>query len=186
MRRPRKVYSSRIVHVPSTMEQTLATNIATVVFAVVSTVRAGTSATTNRLETDRDREVASGEKVGRITFSLEINPAASATGTVEYCVFKIQRSDVVPVIGTFPLPSSLECSTQGTQQICRLNMPGWIMKYGSFGVAGEQPRTRVVTVNPGKFKMGTVRDGDHLGIVIFNRTAASVIFSVQMRYSSWR
>ncbi len=184
--RARKVYSARIVHVPSTMDQTMLTNDQAVVFAVVSTVVAGTSATTGRLDTDRDREVSSGEQVGRIDFNVNLEPATGATGTIEYIVWKVERSAITPVVGTFPIPSDADVLGTGLQQSYRLNMPGWVMKFGSIGISQETPRTLKVIINPKKFKKATIRDGDFIGITLFNRTGGSCVFGVQMRYSSWR
>jgi len=59
------------------MDQTLATNIGTIVYAVVATVVAGTSATNTRTDSDRDREVSTGRKVGRIHFLLQYEPTTN-------------------------------------------------------------------------------------------------------------
>jgi len=177
---------SSITHIPSTMDQSVAANIAVLVFSTVSTVVAGVSATTGRLDTDRDREVSNGEKVGFTRFTLQLEPGASAFGTLEYVLFKVERSAITPVIGTFPIPTSATIDGQGIQQAFRLNMSTWVCKFGAFTVSPEQPKVVNIGINWSKFKKGTVKDGDHYGICIFNRTTGSVDFSVQMMYKSWR
>ncbi len=177
---------SSITHVPSTMDQTLAANILGLVFSTVSTVVAGVSATTGRLDTDRDREVSNGEKVGFTRFTLQFEPTGAGFGTIEYVIFKIERSAITPVVGTFPIPTSATVDGQGIQQAFRLNMSTWVCKFGTFAVSAETPLVRTVTINWNKFKKATVKDGDHYGIGIFNRTTGSLDFSVQMFYKSYR
>ncbi len=184
--RRRRAIKSSITHVPSTMDQTFSTNILALIYSAIATVVAGTSATTSRLDTDRDRECSSGENVGFTKFTLQFEPSAGAFGTIEYVVFKAERQQTVPVVGTFPIPSSADVDGTGIQQAFRLNMPGWVCKFGVFPVSAETPMTRTVTVNWNKFKKGTVRDGDHYGIALFNRASSNVNFSVQMFYKSYR
>ncbi len=186
IRRSPRTFSSSITHVPSTMDQTLGSNIMTLIFSTVSTVRAGVSATTGRLDTDRDREVSNGEKVGFTKFTLQLEPDSTASGTLEYMIFKAERQENVPVIGTFPIPSSVDVDGQGIQQAFRLNMSTWCCKFGSFPIAAETPRVINIGLNWSKFKKGTVKDGDHYAIAIFNRTSGVINFSVQMFYKSWR
>ncbi len=168
------------------MDQTFATNILSLIFSTVSTVVAGTSATTGRLDTDRDREVSNGEKVGFTRFTLQFEPSATAVGSIEYVLFKAERQATTPVVGTFPIPSSAEVDGQGIQQAFRLNMSTWVCKFGVFPVTPEVAFARTVTINWSKFKKGTVKDGDHYGIALFNRTNGTINFSVQMMYKSWR
>ncbi len=168
------------------MDQSLSTNILALVFSTVSTVTAGVSATTGRLDTDRDREVSNGEKVGFTRFTLQFEPNTTAHGSIEYVLFKAERQATTPVVGTFPIPTSATADGQGIQQAFRLNMSSWVCKFGAFAIAGEQPIVRTVTINWNKFKKATVKDGDHYGIALFNRCDGTVNFSVQMMYKSWR
>ncbi len=168
------------------MDQTLLSNILSIVFSTVSTVVAGVSATTGRLDTDRDREVSNGEEVGFTRFHLQLEPTTTAVGTIEYCIFKIERSAITPVIGTHPLPSSADVTGQGLQQAMRLNMSTWVCKFGTFAVSAEVPISRTITINWKKFRKATVKDGDFYGIALFNRTGGQVGFSVQMFYKSYR
>ncbi len=182
----RKPMGASITHVPSTMEQTSSTNTQSLIFSTVSTVTAGTSASSNRLETDRDREVSNGEKVGFTRFTLQMEPSGGATGNIEFVLFKAERQNTTPVIGTFPIPSNTDVLNQGIQQAYRLNMSTWVCKFGSFPVSGETPTTRNITINWAKFKKGTVKDGDNYCLAFFNRTDGPILYSVQMLYKSWR
>ncbi len=183
MRGPRK---TSITHVPSTMDQTTAQNILSLIYCAVSTVVAGVSATTGRLDTDRDREVSNGEQVGFTRFTFQMEPSAAALGNIEYVIFKVERSNITPVVGTFPIPSSADVDGQGIQQAFRLNMSTWVCKFGSFAVSPSQAVTKTITINWSKFKKATVKDGDHFGIAMFNRADGSVDWSCQMMYKSYR
>ncbi len=115
-----------------------------------------------------------------------MEPSTTAVGTIEYVVFKVPRSAVTPVVGTFPIPSAVDVDGQGIQQAFRLNMSGWIYKFGTFPISAETPKTINITMNWKKFKVATVRDGDFYGLAIFNRSNGTVGFSVQMFYKSYR
>lgn len=182
-RRPTKTASTG--HVPSTMDQQFATNLGAVVFAVVSNTLAGSSASATRSDIDRDREVANGEKIGRITYILQMEPNIAALGSIEYCCFRTERSQSTPALGTI-LPTSVEMDLQGLQQAMRLAIPGWVMKFGVFPVSAESPMTKTISVSPSRMGAPAIRDGDHMGIVLFNRTVGTIDFSVQMRYKSFR
>ncbi len=186
MRTSRTPRKTSITHVPSTMDQSQAINVLSLIFSTVSTVVAGVSATTGRLDTDRDREVSNGEEVGRTTYTIQYEPAAGAFGTVEYCLFKAERQATTPVIGTHPIPSSADVLAQGIQQAFRLNMSTWVCRFGSFPVSAETPVVRNITINWKKFKKATVKDGDFYGLALFNRTQGTCAFSIQMRYKSYR
>ncbi len=167
------------------MDQQFATNILSLIFAVASSSLAGAAASAARIDSDRDREVSTGHTVGSIEFQLQLESAATAFGTIEWCVFKVERSFIVPVVGTDPIPSSADVDSQGIQQAFRLNMPGWIMKHGAFAITPEIASVRTIRVSPGKFRKGMIKDGDHIAIALFNRCSGAVNFSVQMRYKEF-
>ncbi len=156
------------------------------VYCAISTVPAGTSATNPRIDTDRDRECSNGERVGFTRFHLQMEPSGTATGSIEYMIFKVERAFTVPVVGTDPIPSSAEVDTQGIQQAFRLNMSTWCCKFGTIALSPDTPVSRTITINWAKFKKATVKDGDHYGIAMFNRTSGTVNWSVQMFYKSYR
>ncbi len=180
---PRK---ASIQHSPSTMEQSFLSNIASVIYAVTPNENAGASMTGERLETDRLTLCANGAKIGPVTFTLTLEPGTGITGTVEFVVFRVENQFSTPVVGTNPLPTSTEVKDSGIQQMMRNNIPSWVMKFGGFPVTQEVAQIRNITVNPSRMGMRAIRDGDYLGLMIFNRTNGSVGYNVQMRYRSYR
>ncbi len=183
-RRPTRTAS--IQHSPSTMDQSFLTNIASVIVAVTPNLNAGGSMGSERLSTDRLNDVANGSKIGQITYTLQMEPSSTAKGTVEWCCFRMERQFSAPVIGTDPLPSSAEITSSGLQQMMRSNLPGWVMKFGAFPISTELPSVRTISVSPSRMGMGPMKDGDYCGLVIFNRTASTILYSVQMRFKSFR
>ncbi len=175
-----------IQHSPSTMDQTSLTNIADVVVAVTPNLNAGGSMGSERLSTDRLTDCANGSKIGPITYTLQMEPSGAALGSIEWCCFRMERQFSAPVIGTNPLPTSAEIDASGLQQMMRSNLPGWVLKFGAFPVSPETPMVRTITVSPSRLGAPAIRDGDYMGIVFFNRTTATINWSVQMRYKSYR
>lgn len=171
----------RLQHSPSSMGNSILTAAQLVTFAVVAERLAGTALTTSRTGSDRQTEVQSGGQVNHITWDLQIQPGANQ-GTLEYLVFKVERSFVTPVVGTDPIPTDAQILSGGLQGSYRKNMPGWVMKYGAVGIAAEQPRVVKIKVNLKKFKKGTIRDGDHIGLVVFNRTGSTITYGWSARY----
>ncbi len=170
------------MHVPSTMEQTLGIDSGSVVFAQVPSLLAGGSASDNIEASDRDRTVNVGNSIiGNINFSFS-SRISTGPGSIDFIVFRVERSFITPVIGTDPIPSNAEVLTQGSQQAFRMNMPGRVLHFSTRSYAAETPISHTIRVNPSKYRMAKVRPGDHIGIYMFNRAANSIIFSMQMRY----
>ncbi len=170
------------VHVPSTMEQSTAADVGSIVYAQTPSLFAGGSASSNIEASDRDRTVNVGNSIiGAITFNFSSRSTAVA-GTIDFCVFRVERSFITPVIGTDPIPSSAEMLTQGVQQAMRMNLPGRVIHFSTRSYAVEQPINHLIRVTPAKFRMAKVRPGDHIGIMIFNRGSGTIIWSMQMRY----
>ncbi len=178
---PRK---ASIQHIPSSMGNTILTNDQLLTFQAVSTVRAGASLTSDRMETDRLTEVGNGSIIGEITVTVAMFPGAS-NGYLEYVCFKAERQGSTPVKDTFPIPTDAEVLASGLQQMYRSNMPGWIMKFGTIPYTPETIHTRDIKFAPAKFGKGKVRDGDFYGICFFNRGASSITFDWQARYKSY-
>ncbi len=173
---------TRVQHSPSTMVDSIVANDQNVVLAVVPRQDAGSSATASRRDTlDRDRTVGVGSVVGTIDFDIGFN-AVTNEGFVEYVIWKAERQPSTPTVGTFPIPSDADCITSGLQQLYRMNMPGWVMQFGMIPVAAELPTTKHLKCKLGKFKKGKIRDGDYIGITLFNRTGADLNHTTQMRY----
>jgi len=167
------------------MGNTIMTNDQVVTFVGVSTVPAGTSVSNTRVDSDRAVELSNGSHVGRITINVGLT-SINDEGYIEVVVFKVQRSAVTPVKGTFPIPSDTDVINAGLQQTYRNNMPGWVIQYRQIPISAQTPKTFVLKIDFKKFKMGTVRDGDFYGITYFNRSGGSVILDWQARYSEWK
>lgn len=183
-RRKRKTYKSSIQHVPSSIGNSILTNDQLITFQAVATVTAGSSLTSNRMETDRLTEVGNGFIIGNMTVTVAMFPGSS-NGYLEYIVFKAERQGSTPVKGTFPIPSDAEVLSSGMQQVYRSNMPGWIIKYGTIPYTPETIHTRDIKFSFTKFGKGKVRDGDFYGVAFFNRGASTITFDWQCRYKSY-
>ncbi len=178
----RKPIGQVTVHVPSTMEQTTGLDVGSIVYAQVPSLMAGGSASSNIEASDRDRTVNVGNSIiGAINFDFSTR-SSPAAGSLDFCVFRVERSFITPVIGTDPIPSNSEMLTQGVQQAMRMNMPGRVLHFSTRSYAIEQPINHKIRIIPAKFRMAKVRPGDFIGIMIFNRGSGSVIWSMQMRY----
>ncbi len=178
--------TASIQHSPSTMDQQMLSNKGTVVVSVTPNLNAGGSMGSERLSTDRLNDVANGSKIGQISYTLQMEPDATAVGTIEWLCFRMERQFAAPVLGTNPLPTDAEITSSGLQQMMRSNLPGWVMKFGAFPISPELPSVRTIAVSPSRMGMGPIKDGDYSGIVLFNRTSGPVNFSVQMRFKSFR
>ncbi len=180
---PRK---ASIQHSLSTMEQSFLSNKAAVIVAASPNQNAGGSMTDERIETDRLTLCANGSKLGAITYTLQLDPATTTLGTIEFCCFRMERQFSAPVIGVDPLPTEAEITSSGLQQMMRQNLPSWVMKFGVFPITEAISVAKSITVSPGKLGMPAMRDGDYTGIILFNRTNGSIGYGVQMRYRSYR
>ncbi len=185
-RRSSRPKLSSIQHSPSTMDQSFLTDKAAIVIAATPNLDAGGSMGSERLSTDRLNDVANGSIVGKITYTMQMEPNTSASGTIEYVCFRTERSVAAPVVGTSPFPTNTEIKDSGLQQMMRSNLPGWTMQFGAFAVSEELPRVKTITCSPNKFGAGKMKDGDYHGIIFFNRTPGTIDWSVQMRFRSYR
>ncbi len=166
------------------MDQQFLTNIASLVIAVSPNLDAGSSMTSDRTGTDRLTQVGNGQRVGTITYTIQIEPI-TAVGTIEWVCFRLERQFSAPVIGTNPMPTSAEIDASGLQQMMRSNIPSWVEKFGAFPLSIETPKVVTIKCNPKRTGAGPQRDGDYHGIIFFNRTTGTVNWSVQMRYRSY-
>ncbi len=168
------------------MDQSFLTNKGAIVIAATPNLNAGGSMGSERLSTDRLNDVANGSIVGRITYTLQLEPSAAGAGTIEWCCFRTERSFAAPVLGTDPFPTDAEIAASGLQQMMRSNLPGWVLKFGAFAISAEIPRVVTITVAPNRLGAGKMKDGDYHGIIFFNRTNGTIAWSVQMRFKSYR
>ncbi len=180
--RSRSTSRTSLQHSPASMGNVVLTNDQLIFFAVVADNLAGTSLGTSHVVSDRERECASGTDVNFITWDVGVQPTAGAIGSLQYLVFKVERSFVTPVAGTDPIPSDADVIGLGLQAAYRTNMPGWVMKFGLIPLTPETTNTKKITINLKKFRKSKVRSGDFVGISLFNDTDASVIMDIHCRY----
>ncbi len=185
-RRGRRSFKGKnaVIHVPSTMGGTLGISLSQVIVIESPSIFAAGSASSNIEAQDKDRTVNVGHHIGRINIVVSLRNATDS-GIFEFCIFKVERAETTPVLGTHPIPSSAEDQAQGVQQACRMANPGKVFHYSQRSYTIETPVTHNIVVSPAKFKLSKVKAGDHWIMIIHNRGAAAVNFDVQMRYKEY-
>ncbi len=187
-RRRRVIKTNKMMHVPSSVNNTLNNNTSLVFHAALAAgySTTGTVLTTDRFENaDRAQQCVIGSKIDGITFDIFCR-LPETSGVVEWAILKIERSNVVPDTDNVILPNDTTIQTTGLQAALRQYQPGRVLKYGAFAVAPEQPATRQVGVSFKKFKMNTLRTGDYYTLVVFNRgITMSCVIDLQARYYSY-
>jgi len=180
----RRITGNTVIHVPSTMGSTPASDIAFVTVIASPSIFAGGSASSNIEAQDKDRTVNVGHHIGRITIDASVRGTTN-NGVVEFCVFKVERQDSTPVLGTFPIPSSAEINGAGMQQECRLKNPGKVFHFSQRAFATQQTIAHRIVVSPAKYKLSKFKAGDHWILLIFNRSEIQITVDVQMRYKEY-
>jgi len=175
-RRPmrRRVPVKPITHVPSSIGNTPGKDIAVVFVAGVASRLAGASLTADTTDENRDREISIGRQVHTMVATLSVTQA-TISGILEYCWIKVEKADTTPVLGTL-LPTSAECTTQGTQQACRQHQPGQVIHYGQMAYSKETTRVKTIKAPWGRYKMSKCRIGDHFIFYVFQRGGDAVTF----------
>lgn len=175
-----------VQHITAVMGQSVVTVTSlTHIFANASTyLTTGVGVTTPYAGTaNREQENQIGSKIGTTIISISARDL-TASGILEYAVWKRERQPAVPVAGT-GLPSNARMLAVGTQTAMREEMPGRILHYGKVAVAPEQPRAWTVKINWAKFRLQTIRTGDFYGITFFNRSADTIVVDVETRYKEF-
>ncbi len=183
-RRPRRKMGNSVIHVPSTMAGTIGTNVGVAIVITSPSIFAAGSASSNIEAQDKDRTVNVGHHVGTFNLDLTIRTTIN-NGVIEFCVFKVERVDTTPVIGTHPVPSNAEMLSQGVQQAVRLANPGKTFHFSQRAYTIEQPISHKIKVSPAKFKLSKVKAGDHWMLILFNRGAQQITFDYQARYKEY-
>ncbi len=173
-----------VIHVPATIGSSMGTNTALVVIIESPSIFAAGSASSNIEAQDKDRTVNVGHHIGRLTLDVSI-PAATSSGILECTVFKVERHDTTPVLGTHPVPSAAECLAQGSQQACRMANPGKVFHYSGTPYSAETTRVKKIAVSPAKYRLSKVKAGDHWVLLLFNRGLNGVSVDIQMRYNEY-
>ncbi len=182
--RTRKNYGNAVIHVPTTIGGTIASNAMTLFFIAVPSILAGGNATTNIEAQDKDRTVNVGHHVGRINVDMSIR-ITTADGAIECCIFKLERQTVTPLIGVDNVPSASECSTQGLEQAVRLANPGRVYLTKRTAYSADNTRIINLKVSPSKYKVSKMKAGDHWCLLVFNRAAATITNDFQGRYKEY-
>ncbi len=133
---------------------------------------------------NKQQECTIGSEIGLTTIDIGIR-TATASGIIEYCVYKIERSTAVPAVGALNLPSSADVSTGGLQCEMRNHNPGRILEFGQIAYTAETTRTKKIRVNWKKYRLATIRQGDFYGIVLFNRAPNTVTTDIYCRFKEW-
>ncbi len=183
-RRPRRKMGNSVIHVPATIGGTVAALGATAVVISSPSIFAAGSASSNIEAQDKDRTVNVGHHMGTCTLDLGFRSIIN-NGIMEFCVFKVERADSTPALGTHPVPSVAEINTQGMQQACRMANPGKVYHFSQRAYVVEQPISHKIKVSCAKFKVSKWKAGDHLMLLMFNRGAQQVTFDYQGRYKEY-
>ncbi len=180
----RRITGNTVIHVPSSMAGTVTLN-AEVLFIIESpSIFAGGSASANIEAQDKDRTVNVGHHIGRFTIDFGIRNT-TGDGIAEFCVFKVERSDATPAIGTHPVPSAADIQSQGLQQACRLSNPGKVFHYSKRAYSIENTLNHKIVVSPAKFKLSKVKAGDHWCLLVHNRGGTTFTSDFECRYKEY-
>ncbi len=167
------------------MAGTIAANSAVLIVIESPSIFAAGSASSNIEAQDKDRMVNVGHHIGTLNLDVTIRNSLN-DGVVEFVVFKVERADSTPALGTHPVPSVAEILSQGSQQAYRMANPGKVFHYSKRVYTIEQNVAHKIKVSPAKFRLSKVKAGDHWLLGMFNRVAAnSVTFDFEARYKEY-
>ncbi len=122
--------------------------------------------------------------MGRVNIDIGIRLTLS-DGLLEFAVFKVERADSTPSIGTHPVPSAAEINSQGMQQAVRMANPGKTYHFSQRTYSIENTVTHKIIVSPAKFRASKWKAGDHLMLMIFNRGPSTLTYDMQARYKEY-
>lgn len=173
------------MHLPSSIGNSVATSTAMVFIAGNAGAYATTGTALTTVATglsNREQENTVGSIINSIIYDISLQPGTGAGGVIEYAIFKLERQSAVPTVGG-TLPASATINTSGLQSAFRTLFPGRVLKFGMIPITEGTTAVKSIKGAYGKFKMAKIRTGDFYGIMFFNRTAQSVVISVQARYN---
>ncbi len=183
-RKHRRITGNTVIHVPSTMAGTLGGNAETLFILVSPSIFAGGSASSNIEAQDKDRTVNVGHHVGTFNIDTTIR-GTSGNGVIEYCLFKVERHETTPVVGTPPVPTGAEITSSGLQQVCRLANPGKVFHFSKVTYTAEFTRTHKIIMSPAKFRLSKLKAGDHWVLLVHNRGGTAITFDFEARYKEY-
>ncbi len=147
-------------------------------------INAGGSASSNIEAQDKDRTVNVGHHMGQATIDFSVR-VTTAVGVLEFGIMHVERSDIVPVLGTHPVPSASDVATQGMQQATRLASPGRVVHFSARPYTAEQNIVHKMRFRPSKFKSSLVKAGDYWILIVHNRGIAVMTYDFQCRYKEY-
>ncbi len=183
-RRTKKHYTTAVIHVPSTMGSSPGSLVGIAYIIASPSIFAAGSASSNIEAQDKDRTVNVGHHIGRITIDFGVS-AATFDGTCEFAITKVLRADSTPALGTHPLPSAAEISSQGLQQAVRLANPGLVFHFSKVAMTKEMTKVVRITVSPAKYKQSKMKAGDHWVLIAFNRSGGACAWDFECRYKEF-
>ncbi len=183
-RKKRRITGNTVIHVPSTIAQTITTNNSALVVLESTSIFAGGSASSNIEAQDKDRTVNVGHHIGMFNIDISLRNT-TGDGVVEFIVEKVERAAATPALGTHPVPSNAEIAAQGSQQATRLANPGKVFHYSKVAYSIEQVRTHKMKVSPAKFKLSKCKAGDHWILIMHNRGPTTITFDFEARYKEY-
>ncbi len=163
------------------MNATLASLGTNVIVIASPSIFAAGSASSNIEAQDKDRTVNVGHHVGQLNLNLTIRNTTS-DGVIEFAVYKVERADSTPSVGTHPIPTAGEVNLQGLQQATRLANPCKVFHFSTRAFSIENTINHRITVSPAKFKLSKLKAGDHWILQMFNRSSAVITFDYQGRF----
>ncbi len=172
------------MHVPSTIGGTISGGAETLLFLQNPSLLAGASATTNIEGQDKDRTVTLGHHMGQCTIDFTVRTTV-ADGSIEFCIFHVERSHITPAIGTDPIPSGADISSQGLQQAMRLALPGRVVHFSVRAYSIENTMVHKLKFRPSKYKASQVKAGDFWALMVHNRGANIITYDMQARYKEY-
>ncbi len=172
------------MHVPSTIGGTISGGAETLLFLQNPSLLAGASATTNIEGQDKDRTVTLGHHMGQCTIDFTVRTTV-ADGSIEFCIFHVERSHITPAIGTDPIPSGADISSQGLQQAMRLALPGRVEHFSVRAYSIENTMVHKLKFRPSKYKASQVKAGDFWALMVHNRGANIITYDMQARYKEY-
>ncbi len=173
-----------VIHVPSTMDGTLAVGGETLFIIVSPSIFAAGSASTNIEAQDKDRTVNVGHHLGTLNLDFSLR-SPTQNGVIEFCVFKVERADTTPMIGVHPVPTGAQVASQGMQQACRLANPGKVFHYSKRVYTVESNIVHKIRVSPAKFRLSKLKAGDHWCVYVHNRGSGGLTIDFEARYKEY-
>ena len=177
-----------VMHKPASMGNSVASGTNSVFFAAIPVTAfptTGSALTGDTFEdADRDQKCALGTKVPYVKIDVTLRDQAFS-GVIEYAAFKVERATAVPVVGGPILPTAADITANGLQHSMGKYQPGRVLKFGTRVFTADTPAKIACGVNLRRFRKETIRTGDYIGIIVHNRSGASITLDYHCRYYAY-